>query len=294
MENLIKHRENIFNYYKEGYNPKSIASIYKCEIPEVYNILKEYQLKRCATCNELKPFDQFQKSMKTLDGCVYSCRSCIHTRRYTDLPEEYISEQLELVFSGKLCVKRCAKLIRIDPANLIHDLKKQKIEHLIYMKCNKCGELKLLGNFHITNSSKLGYRGHCKICTRKSNSIRNNDNRPKINEYIRNKIKTDAKFRLHRNFATQVNRCLKLRINNKHFEQIVGYKINDLINHLTSLFRDGMTMNNYGRGGWVIDHIVPVSNFNFISYYDAEFKKCWALSNLQPLWDIENQEKSSG
>jgi len=45
------------------------------------------------------------------------------------------------------------------------------------------------------------------------------------------------------------------------------------------------------RRNWQIDHIIPISAFNFNKPEDEEFKKCWALENLQPLWRLENQQK---
>lgn len=39
---------------------------------------------------------------------------------------------------------------------------------------------------------------------------------------------------------------------------------------------------------WQIDHIVPISAFNYNSIYDEEFKMCWSLENLQPLENSVN------
>jgi hypothetical protein len=64
-----------------------------------------------------------------------------------------------------------------------------------------------------------------------------------------------------------------------------------LMSHLESKFQEGMTWDNYGTD-WEVDHIVPVASFNFTSYEDEEFKKCWSLSNLQPLWTYQNRIKS--
>ena len=52
-----------------------------------------------------------------------------------------------------------------------------------------------------------------------------------------------------------------------------------------------MSWDNYGE--WHIDHILPDSSFYYVSTEDDEFKKCWALSNLQPLWAIDNLKKSN-
>ena len=51
-----------------------------------------------------------------------------------------------------------------------------------------------------------------------------------------------------------------------------------------------MNWDNYGE--WHVDHIIPKSSFNFSSKHDKEFKECWALDNLQPLWAEDNIAKS--
>jgi len=63
-------------------------------------------------------------------------------------------------------------------------------------------------------------------------------------------------------------------------------------NHLESLFGPRMTWDNYGVFGWHIDHVRPKASFNFTSPDDEEFKQCWALENLQPLWWKDNITKS--
>ena len=39
---------------------------------------------------------------------------------------------------------------------------------------------------------------------------------------------------------------------------------------------------------WQIDHIIPESDFNYITPNDPEFKECWALKNLRPLSAKQN------
>ena len=77
-----------------------------------------------------------------------------------------------------------------------------------------------------------------------------------------------------------------------HWEDLVGYKIDDLKKHLESKFTEGMTWENYGKHGWHIDHKIPIVAFNFGLPSDVDFKKCWSLSNLQPLWAKENCKKN--
>jgi len=47
----------------------------------------------------------------------------------------------------------------------------------------------------------------------------------------------------------------------------------------------------FDKTGWEIDHIIPISVLNFSSPEHEDFKKCWNLSNLRPLWRIDNRHK---
>ena len=76
-----------------------------------------------------------------------------------------------------------------------------------------------------------------------------------------------------------------------HWEALVGYRVEQLKIHIEKQFKIGMSWSNYGC--WHIDHKIPVSVFNFETPEDIDFKRCWALKNLQPLWAKENLQKSS-
>ena len=73
--------------------------------------------------------------------------------------------------------------------------------------------------------------------------------------------------------------------------EILPFNINELFTHLESKFKPGMSWENYGE--WELDHIVPDSWFEYSSVYDPSFKESWALSNLQPMWKVENASKSN-
>jgi len=86
-----------------------------------------------------------------------------------------------------------------------------------------------------------------------------------------------------------------LRENKKgiHWESLLGYTVIELKNHLESKFLEGMTWARFLSGEIHIDHIIPMSRFNYNKPEDAEFKVCWGLSNLQPLWAIDNLRKGN-
>ena len=62
--------------------------------------------------------------------------------------------------------------------------------------------------------------------------------------------------------------------------------------HLEAQFTDGMTWENQGRGGWHIDHIQPICQFDM---NDPEQRMiCFWYTNLQPLWENDNLSKGGG
>jgi hypothetical protein len=70
---------------------------------------------------------------------------------------------------------------------------------------------------------------------------------------------------------------------------ILGYSLNQLMRHLEKRFQPGMSWENYGK--WHVDHKIPLSAHNYEAPDDTDFKKAWALKNLQPLWGPDNINK---
>lgn len=113
--------------------------------------------------------------------------------------------------------------------------------------------------------------------------------------YYHTKRKLSVTYRISHNLSSVVQFSLKGNKGRKHVEDILGFSVEkDLIPHLQSTWKEGMSWENYGKGPgkWSIDHIKPIVSFTFTSYNDEEFKECWALSNLQALWSLENSSKS--
>ena len=50
-----------------------------------------------------------------------------------------------------------------------------------------------------------------------------------------------------------------------------------------------MTWENYGRNGWEIDHIKPLSKCDLTD--PEQFKEVCNYTNLQPLWAEDNLSK---
>jgi len=106
----------------------------------------------------------------------------------------------------------------------------------------------------------------------------------------REKERKDPIKRLAASMRAGLRYSLRRNKNGHHWEYLVGYTMSDLRVHLESMFKDGMSWDNYGE--WHIDHIRPIASFTFKDYQDIEFLECWSLQNLQPLWASENHRKS--
>lgn len=70
---------------------------------------------------------------------------------------------------------------------------------------------------------------------------------------------------------------------------LCGCSLDDLRRHLASLFKPGMSWDNWGE--WEIDHKRPVCTFDLMD--GEQLKECFHFSNMQPLWKHENMAKGS-
>jgi hypothetical protein len=196
----------------------------------------------------------------------------------------------------------------------------------IEKKCAKCLEYKPLLCFYKDKIKIDGLGSYCKICSRERGNkwfkknketrkeiykIYREKNKKKYKEYrdkwVKNnpekvralRRKTMAKKRnsvdgkVRVNFSISIVHSLRTTKGGKGWEKLLGYSLIQLKRHLEKQFLPGMTWDNYGRNGWHIDHIIPKSAFNYKSPEDIDFKRCWDLKNLRPLWATDNLKKHS-
>lgn len=109
----------------------------------------------------------------------------------------------------------------------------------------------------------------------------------------RHKLKTDPRFALDERMSRQFWNALKSNKNSKSWKFIIGYSLDDLFNEINKKLRNTMTWQDFLDSKIEIDHIIPKSHFNYLDQNDEEFKLCWSLENLQPLWNFENLSKSN-
>lgn len=94
---------------------------------------------------------------------------------------------------------------------------------------------------------------------------------------------TPEQRRLKTNLNNRLNSAIKGKVNTSNFYERFGYTQQDLVKHLESFFDEYVNWSTYGQYGWHIDHIKPVSAFDWSKDIDSTIKECFALSNLRPL-----------
>lgn len=73
--------------------------------------------------------------------------------------------------------------------------------------------------------------------------------------------------------------------------RLLGCTMQQFVQHVESLWSDGMSWGNWTRDGWHIDHIVPLSAFDLSDPEQAQ--AACHFTNLRPLWAQENLSKGA-
>jgi hypothetical protein len=97
--------------------------------------------------------------------------------------------------------------------------------------------------------------------------------------------------RLISNVRAGIWGCLSGRQKDSSSVEYIGCTLEELWVHLESKFQDGMTRKNYGE--WHVDHIRPLSSFDFEVDTENTLHEAWHYTNLQPLWAKDNLSKGS-
>jgi len=230
---------------------------YKSKIKPMW----EYPPKICLHCD--KTFQPSKSNWARTKFCSRKCRSCA-SQGVLKLHRREKRQLITCKECGKTCKPMRSDGVTCSTACSIEQRRKQKNA---YSK-------------KVTSKGGHRYEQH----------------RMYQNQYAKKwkkeKYMTDPKYAVSARMRSNLRMYLKktgIKKTNKTFT-LLGYTKHQLMEHLESQFTDGMSWDNMSE--WHIDHIRPVSSFNYTTTECEDFKKCWALSNLQPLWAVDNLRKS--
>ena len=232
--------------------------------------------KTCIHCGKVKPVEEFVKCNQKADGRDSACKIC---RR------EVVRKNAER-----------RRAIR------------EKEGNPLLGKCSKCGLTQSFDSFY--PAKNLGGRSSwCKKCLSKHYSSNKDKYRERarrwraahpIERRLKAKRDNEAKrkslmWHIERKILRKMDRYAKhgiSRLARTATENTLGYTFAQLRAYIESKFTEAMTWDLLMDGKIEIDHVIPRSSFYYESVHDQDFKDCWALSNMQPLWKKDNRAKS--
>ncbi len=223
-------------------------------------------MKICKECGKEKSLDDFYKNKRMKDGYVNQCKACdsVYWKKRRDDPK-----------TGGIIRKRKNEYQK----RMYHTDSTYRLKILKQGKESTNRNRERVRKYHQEWNKRPEVMSRKRIRERKS--------------YQR--YKYNIAYKLKKNIRTSVWQSLNRRQISKNgacWEKIVGYSRFQLKYHLEQLFVGDMSWDNYGNK-WHIDHIIPCSFFEYKNANDVEFKMCWRLENLQPLWASENHQKSN-
>ncbi len=196
--------------------------------------------KICNKCKDNKPIDEYHKQHTAKDGTRNTCKLCVG-----EAQKNYLKLNRDTILQKKKEYRESEEGKKVR--------KKQR------------------RNYYLSNKE---------LENKRSNEW-NKNNKALIKEYGNIWSKEYFKKYPHLRAWRRIlhNSLRKLGQSKEgHTIDLLGYSALELKNHITSLFTEGMSWENYGE--WHIDHIKPIISFP----KDIPMNIVNALSNLQPLW----------
>lgn len=246
--------------------------------------LSQEAVRSCTRCGIEKPLtsEHFQVDRQKSIGFRPDCKACRHAVYATKAPEAPKLRNRALAVVG---LKFCSTCLQELPQSIFP--REARNADGISCKCRSCLSA-------ARRAARLAdpeaFDSHAKAYKER--------NREKVRqraaEYARQRRARDGAYKFRGAVSNLVATILKKRGGSKGgqpFFEAVGYTKEQLIAHVERQFLPGMSWQNHGE--WHLDHILPNAQFQYRSMSDADFRLCWALSNLRPLWKIDNLKKSS-
>lgn len=223
---------------------------------------------------------------------------------------KYCQKAIQKAYDIARAKKRSEEYYKLKEQNKIRKYDEITGEEL--KQCSTCKQWKHKNEFVVRKNSLDGYTGQCKECIKQASKVRNNklsieekeklrvakieymqkyrkENKEEINRKKRKENLSQMQILSH-TISSAVYRVLKGIKSDRHWEDLVGYSIQELKEHLERQFNENMTWNNIGEY-WEIDHIIPLNLFHYETEQDKQFQICWSLANLRPLEKIANKSR---
>lgn len=249
------------------------------------------QTKICTDCRIEKPFEEFYPNKNIKDGIDIYCKNCETKQRRTRLKQKERPQTIFYEEKTKVCCS-CKEKKPFEDFSVSKNTKSGR--GTICLPCLK----EYQKEHYKENSDKLKqksseyYSKNKEKCLERQKEYGKN-NRIEINKRVRFRLRNDLNFSLNHRISSLIKQSLKNKSKRgRHWETLVGFTTEELKSHLEKQFTQEMVWGGVLNGKIWIDHILPRDLFEYETPDDPQFKACWALSNLQPLWKQDNINKS--
>lgn len=242
-------------------------------------------MKRCTKCGEEKELDAFFARKGATDGRMSSCKVCKTKAIYAWRDENRQSlHAYQREYRKRPNAIATLKVYAARPEIIEREKAREKARSATANdKVRKAAVEKL--------ETVAAYRKSYRKTPEVKERAKIYKQRPEVRKATAAKQRArriSTPFRhINAKMSTAVGQAI--RKNNRSWKSLVGYTAGELMAHLEKQFLPGMTWGNMRR--WHIDHILPIASFSFSSADDPEFKACWSLGNLRPMWAKENISK---
>jgi hypothetical protein len=245
---------------------------------------------KCNCCGESKPREEMIGDRYRATGVKNLCRKCRSAKR----KEEYEKNKKESVEKAKKWNNENRKYLH--DYQIWYMKKKRALENglefneeftTIYQKKPKISKLEVKRRIAETDR-RFKRKNKEKLDLKRKTP----EHRKRNTDRVRKKRKEDPAFRLLCNLRSRVKNAIIKQSGVKAYKtmELLGCTIEFVRKYLESKWLPGMTWENYGRGGWVVDHQAPCAIHNLLD--PEEQKRAFHYSNLSPMWEIDNLLKS--
>lgn len=256
--------------------------------------------KNCTKCNIEKPLSDFRVRKDTSKGYDNRCIQCeklYHHKEYKKNRKKF-DERSDRWYKNnperakEMSIRQYRKDIEKSRRQIRESYQRHKERYLKEYKENKDGIRDKSKEYHLKNIERERKRQE-EYYIKNKEKIRelNKKYKDKHNQRDRERRRSNPSYRIGCNLRNRMWCAVKRKKHSSFLFKLVGCTLEQLMKHIESNFKKGMSWSNYGSGSdkWHLDHIVPCKYFNL--EIDLDKRICFHYLNLQPLWSIENHKK---
>jgi len=218
---------------------------------------------QCTRCGHVKPFSDFAKRKDSRYGISSWCLAC----------QSHVCRKNK---NGGIDPGRCNCQVNWEDQT---------------KECTSCWVFKPFSEFYATKLTVTGRTSACKVCTNKLASEQRYKNpQLRLRDCVRDGVVRKLKAKTQDEGERQKFR--EIYAFGCSLDILVFFIENQFYPHPSS--GKMMTWENYGKPadgseGWDVDHIKPLASFDLLD--EGQFKQASHVSNLQPLWHLDNSAK---